>query len=131
MQSAEFDAWLRNVTAKQDATLAHEEPAFYIADLQDRFEAVSGLFTRLNGQQPPKAIIAGTSTGQSEPEANATANATAGEYPPEQAADKGAAEDKITGQRESTGRAEGGEQGSEASQTAQTSEVDEDKHTEL
>lgn len=125
MQSAEFDAWIRSVTAKQDATPAHEEPAFYIAELQDRFETVSSLFTRLNGQKPPKAIPASSSAGKVDAESNATANATAGEQPPEQAADKS------EGQGESTGRAESGEQGSEGSSAAEVSEVDEDKHTEL
>jgi hypothetical protein len=54
MQGADFKTWLDDVVAKQEALPAHEEPAFTVEQLQDRFEPVSRMFARLNAVPAPK-----------------------------------------------------------------------------
>lgn len=71
MQSREFKAWLESVGEEQEKKPLHEEPAYMVSELQDRFEVVSKMFAKLNkipAPPPPPAIKA----------TNGTANATVG-----------------------------------------------------
>jgi hypothetical protein len=57
VQAADFDSWVKDAVKKQEARALHEEPAFTVAELQTRFEAVHVAFTTLSSVPAPKPPV--------------------------------------------------------------------------
>lgn len=54
MQNTAFRKWVDEVMELQESTPLFENPVFTVSELQDRFEVVSKLFSRLNTTPAPK-----------------------------------------------------------------------------
>lgn len=69
LQAREFREWVYHVSEVQDSTPLFENPVFTVSELQERFEIVSTIFSRLNSKPPPKPIAAKAESSDEEPAA--------------------------------------------------------------
>lgn len=93
MQNDEFETWLKDVTSKQTAQAPHEQPAYTISQLQDRFEVVSGMFTMLKDQKPPKDAGKKSKDAKADKDSTEAGEAAEGQADNEQAGAGGAGSD--------------------------------------
>ena len=89
VQSRELEDWLKDAVTRQGSKQPHEEPAFLVSELTERFTVVSKAFHRLNSMAAPKPA-----PDNAKP---ADANATADGGGAEDAPAEGASEDAQSG----------------------------------
>ena len=122
VQNTEFETWLTNVTTLQEAKASHEDPAYYIEELQNRFEVVSGVYTKLRDQKKPKPPKDTKAKAHGNSKKNGTSGNSTADAAENSTASESQAEGDTTGEQGGSTREGQGAAGEAAESEAQVDE---------